>query len=237
VLKPPIPWARPLLQDIALGDFPFCFSVHYREGEREKRGGGGRGKRNQRARRHRVALLESGTLKLEPDEWQRRPSTHGWRPKQRSSSRHHLHHAVAAVNFTTADSTATSSPPPQREPLRVLLLTLLTTQGGVPQCHAAPAAALCAELSSPFSPCPAFAPLFSCRIPSPFRRRAPQHASAGRRPLPHLNPFRRGMTERRRAGCLLVCMHRHWRRFGLQLCGCRCVRQGAHPHEFRCHAA
>jgi hypothetical protein len=75
-------------------------------------------------------LPESRTLKLEPDEWQRRPSTRGWRPKQRSSSRHHLHHAVAAVNFTTADSTATSSPPPQREPLRVLLLTLLTTQRG-----------------------------------------------------------------------------------------------------------
>jgi hypothetical protein len=63
----------------------------------------------------------------------------------------------------------------------------------VPQRHAAPAAAPCAELSSPFSPCPAFAPLFSCRIPSPFRRRAPQHTSAGRRPLPHLNPFRRAL--------------------------------------------
>jgi hypothetical protein len=129
--EPLISRARPLLQDIAhLGIFPFGFSVHHREGKREKRGGGERGKRNQRSRRHRVALPESGTLKLEPDVWQRRPSTRGWRPKQRSSSRHHLHHAVATVNFTTADSTATSSPPPQREPLRVLLLTLLSTQGG-----------------------------------------------------------------------------------------------------------
>jgi hypothetical protein len=147
------------------------------------------------------------------------------------------HIASIIDNFPAATVTATSSSPPQREPLCVLLLTLLTTQGGVPQRHAAPAAALRAKLSSPFSPCPAFAPLFSCRIPSPFRRRAPQHEPAGRRPLPHPNPFRRDMPGHRRAGCLLVCVHRHWRRFGLQVCVCRCVRQGADPHEFRCHAA
>jgi hypothetical protein len=79
----------------------------------------------------------------------------------------------------------------------------------VPQRHAAPATAPCAELSSPFIPCPAFASRISYRIPSLFRRRAPQHEPVGRRPLPHPNPCRRDMPGRRRAGCLLVCVHRH----------------------------
>jgi hypothetical protein len=139
------------------------------------------------------------------------------------------HVASIIDNFPAAAATATSSSPPQREPLRVILLTLLTTQGGVPQRHAAPAVTPRAELSSPFSPCPAIAPLISCRIPSPFRRRAPQHEPAGRRPLPHPNLCRRDMPGRHCAGCLLVCVHRHWHRFGLQVCGCRCVHQGAHP--------
>jgi hypothetical protein len=104
----------------------------------------------------------------------RKRAIHEW--KRTGAEEHDAsppHVASIIDNFPAAAVTATSSPPPQREPLRVLFLNLLTTQGGVPQRHAAPAAAPCAELSSPFSPCPAFAPLFSCRIPSPFRRRAP----------------------------------------------------------------
>jgi hypothetical protein len=99
------------------------------------------------------------------------------------------HVVIVVDNFPAAAVTSTSSPPPQREPLRVLLLTLLTTQGGVPQCHTAPVAAPCTEVSSPFSPCPAFALQFFYRNPTPKRRCASQREQAGHRPLTYLQSF------------------------------------------------
>jgi hypothetical protein len=95
----------PAARHCAPGDFSLWFLCSPPGGERERRGEGGRGKRNRRARRHRVALPGSGTLELEPDVWQRRPSTRGWRPKQRSSSRHHLHHrGLHGHVFTSASA-------------------------------------------------------------------------------------------------------------------------------------
>jgi hypothetical protein len=81
--EPLIPRARPLLQDIAhLGIFPFGFSVHHREGKREKRGGE-REKRNQHTHRYRAALPESRVQKPEPSMTGKGPSTSGRGQEQR----------------------------------------------------------------------------------------------------------------------------------------------------------
>jgi hypothetical protein len=66
-----------------LGIFPFGFSVHHREGKREKRGGGEREKRNQHTHRYRAALPESRVQKPEPSMTGKGPSTSGRGQEQR----------------------------------------------------------------------------------------------------------------------------------------------------------
>jgi hypothetical protein len=142
------PGEAPAARHRTLGDFPLWFLCSPPGGEKgeERRRGKGEEESTCASPPRRLAGVEG------PEAGAVRDRKRAIHERERTGAEDHdaspPHVASIIDNFPAAAATATSSPPPQREPLRVLLLPLLTTQGGVPQCHAAPAAAPCSARHS-----------------------------------------------------------------------------------------